>query len=73
MFYRFAVEKCNDSVVSRLCVQLTLVSQHTSGRWMGTAESLSTHIREIFILLLPMCIDRGVANINTDCNAVDPS
>eukprot|EP01038_Epipyxis_sp_PR26KG_P012489 gene12489-16755_t len=38
----------------------TLVTQHTRGRWNGSAKDLAIHIRPIFAVLVPTMIDNGL-------------
>lgn len=38
---------------------LTVLDIHTGGRWGGSPEELSTHIRPFFYYLIPMAIANG--------------
>lgn len=39
---------------------MTMIDVHTGGRWTGTAKDLSTHMRPLFVGLVPKAIARGM-------------
>jgi hypothetical protein len=39
---------------------LTIVSVHTGGQWMGTADELARHVRPEFACYVARCLDRGL-------------
>ena len=39
---------------------LTLVSEHTGGRWIDSSEELSKYVRSFFLKLIPIALEEGL-------------
>lgn len=39
---------------------LTLVTEHTGGRWPSSSEELSSHVRDLFRTLIPIALENGL-------------
>lgn len=59
---RNAIQTFQQANVNFLAIDFdrTLVSVHTWGQWKGTSAELSTHVRPLFLDLIPIAIDSGI-------------
>lgn len=49
---------------------LTLVDEHTGGRYDGSATTLSTRVRPFFLTLIPLAIESGAALLRAFYNHI---